>query len=170
MTLNPNASVPGIPVFSPVHGKQMFRAVRDDPTDMATPVQIVKGNLFQGAANRFRDYIPAKDVPQEQRQKPKQKKIVLLRGVDYMNAEDTKKELMKRNTKLQEVAKQIWNTDRDHRRRFKMAREIVENTSSEELRNPSGRVAKALKVLNKKPMSKAEAIEKALERLARDGS
>lgn len=172
-------SVPGIPADG---GRILTKPLRPvTKTQLAGPMVIDTSGRPPGASRRFRDYIPSAErkkeimlakgvhIDEEKREeKVHTRQVVRHVGQDYLSGEESKEARKKQNSLILETAKDLWGQEKDERKRYKQAQKIVNEASDEEIENPSPRLRRALSILDGgKPITKAEAMQKAREKLFR---
>jgi hypothetical protein len=172
---DPTRSVPDL--TDTIRSKPIGRLVRDDPTEVASPIHVVASSIFKGSQTRSQDYIPsAAKVAQmeEYRGKPKRetvhtREVVRHPGVDWMSAEDSAKRLKTRNKRLIETAKQIYAQHSDDLKRYRLACEMLNVATDEELADPTPRIKRALRIKKAGPViTKKKARRQALLKISRD--
>ena len=94
-------------------------------------------------------------------------KVVKLHGVDYMSAVDTAKVVGVVDSEILKYAKEIWSEDKDNRERYHKAKRMVSKADDDDLDNPSPRLARAIKVVEKGVLSKKKAKVEARNRIVR---
>ena len=127
----------------------------------ALGVSIETGTV--AGASQMNTYHKPKPVgvskPQEETRSPG--RIIKAHGVDYRNAEETRKASAIEESEIMQYAKQIYKENADSRRRYQQAKKMVEKATEEELKSPSKRLYKAIKILERGFVDKKTATERA---------
>ena len=166
--LDINASVPDSTLSRDIRNKPIVKPLFDGGVKTAAPIHVDVTGKPPGASSKRVDFIPSPErrrrILQARGVKVDRSSMTQRRGVtrhigkDYLSAEDSKKARDRQDKQIKARAKEIWFSDTDNRKRYKSALKIIKSATEDEIENPSKKLQKALKVAEKKPITKSEAM------------
>ena len=152
------------------------------PMDEAAPITV----KYTEFVKEFEDYIPPPGVLESQKEEGVRHKqrvaamnnfstidephLPVVKGqgghlieMDFMGAEEYRDHKAQTDKAIRDLAKQLYDAEQEYREEYRKAKELVAETSKEELENPTTKELRfALKLLSKAPpITKREAVERA---------
>jgi len=165
-----NLTVPDS-VESSVIGNSNISGLKEAPKtaisiDMTRAPGASAKNQYIPSKSKAAQIAQARGMPVEGSMMPSGR-VEKIHGIDFMTAEKTQNMLRVMDSEIVDLAKEIWEQERDSRKRYSQAKKMVEEASEEDLENPNPRLAKAIKILEKGTLSKKQAKQAAKARLLR---
>lgn len=141
---------------------------REEEVEMASPISVKPVNKEVKEAMSSPDYVPHpsrqpayKDEKLEVHVDP-----VYVENVEYRTHEEQRAIEKKRNERIKTLAKQIYDTHEEERKRWEAAVKLVQSSSQEQKDNPTEALIEAMSIAKQgHPMTKKKAVELARKRL-----